>query len=91
MDEAVLRAYGWPDLDAVHGFYEMDYLSPKDNVRFTLSPRIRIEVLRRLSALNHERYAEEQAAAGRRARRRGRRDTLAGVPSLLDDSRLAEG
>ena len=91
MDEAVLRAYGWPDLDAAHGFYEMDYLSPKDNVRFTLSPRIRIEVLRRLSTLNYERYAEEQAAAGRGARRHGQRDTLAGIPSLLDDSRLAEG
>ena len=69
----------------------MDYLSPKDNVRFTLSPRIRIEVLRRLSTLNYERYAEEQAAAGRGARRHGQRDTLAGIPSLLDDSRLAEG
>ncbi|MDN5698734.1 MAG: hypothetical protein L0G85_00285 [Kocuria sp.] len=91
MDMAVLRAYGWSELDAAHGFYEMDYLSPKDNVRFTLAPRIRIEVLRRLSALNHERYAEEQAAPGSGVPMRARRDKLATIPSLLDDSRLAEG
>ena len=57
LDQAVAAAYGWDDLDLEHGFHET-----KQGVRFTISERARREVLDRLLALNHERYAEEVAA-----------------------------
>lgn len=67
MDEAVLAAYGWHEDSARwgkaialrHDFYEVDYLPEKDNIRYTIHPEARKEVLKRLLLLNHERYAEE--------------------------------
>jgi hypothetical protein len=56
MDNAVVAAYGWSDLDLCHGFYET-----KQGSRFTISETARREVLARLLKLNHERYAEEVA------------------------------
>lgn len=61
MDIAVARTYGWDDLDLEHGFHEVPYLPENDRVRFTISETARIEVLRRLSELNHQRYEEEVA------------------------------
>ena len=90
MDCAVLDSYGWSDIDLEHGFHELEYLPPRDCVRFTMSRGARIEVLRRLSRLNRERYHEEQAAAGSRSAKRGRRGRSEAIPSLLDDERLKE-
>ncbi len=56
MDEAVVRAYGWDDLELEHGFHET-----KQELRYTISEEARREVLGRLLRLNHERYAEEVA------------------------------
>jgi hypothetical protein len=56
-DAAVSAAYGWDDLDLEHGFYDLGR-----GPRFTVSPAARKEMLRRLLAENHRRYAEEQAA-----------------------------
>jgi len=61
MDSAVARAYGWDDLDLSHGFHEVPYLPESDRVRFTISETARLEVLRRLSELNRQRYEEEVA------------------------------
>lgn len=61
MDAAVARAYGWDDLDLEHGFHEVPYLPENDRVRFTISETARVEVLRRLSELNRQRYEEEIA------------------------------
>lgn len=61
MDASVARAYGWDDLDLEHGFHEVPYLSENDRVRFTISETARVEVLRRLSQLNRQRYEEEVA------------------------------
>lgn len=61
MDLAVARAYGWDDLDLGHGFHAVTYLPESDRVRFTISETARIEVLRRLSELNRQRYEEEVA------------------------------
>jgi hypothetical protein len=61
MDTAVARAYGWEDLDLEHGFHEVPYLPENDRVRFTISETARVEVLRRLSELNRQRYEEEVA------------------------------
>lgn len=77
MDRAVADAYGWADLDLGHGFHQVSHLPSNDCVRFTLSEAARRDVLSRLSALNRERYAEEQReAAGNHAavpQRRGSR------------------
>ena len=54
MDKAVVTAYGWSDLDLVHGFYET-----KQGLRFTVCESARREILARLLRLNHERYAQE--------------------------------
>jgi len=62
IDKAVSRAYGWEDLDLEHGFHEVPYLPENDRVRFTISETARIEVLRRLSELNKQRYEEEVKA-----------------------------
>lgn len=59
LDRAVVAAYGWDDLieKLRHGFYPT-----KQGERFTIHPDARAEILARLLALNHQRYAEEVAA-----------------------------
>lgn len=76
LDEKVTSVYGWDDFDLEHGFHEVPYLPENDRVRFTISERARLEVLRRLSELNRQRYEEEVArglhgetAVGRRTTR----------------------
>lgn len=59
MDTAVAQAYGWNDIDLEHDFHEVPYLPENDRVRFTISEAARVEVLRRLSELNRQRYEEE--------------------------------
>lgn len=56
MDRSVADAYGWTDLDLGHDFHET-----KQGIRFTVSESARREILDRLLALNHQRYAEEVA------------------------------
>lgn len=62
MDDAVLKAYGWTDIDLAHNYYEVDYLPENDRVRYTISPEARKEILKRLLELNHKIHAEEVAA-----------------------------
>ncbi|HNY41903.1 MAG TPA: hypothetical protein PKJ41_15990, partial [Bryobacteraceae bacterium] len=61
MDHAVADAYGWTDLELGHGFHQT-----KQGIRYTISEAARLTVLDRLLALNHERYAAEQAAPAAR-------------------------
>jgi hypothetical protein len=62
MDEAVLDAYGWNDIQLRHDFYEVDYLPENDRIRFTIHPDARKEVLKRLLELNHKIHEEEVKA-----------------------------
>lgn len=62
MDTAIVHAYGWEDLDLGHGFHEVPYLPENDRIRYTISETARVEVLRRLSELNKQRYEEEVEA-----------------------------
>lgn len=62
IDIEVTRSYGWEDIGLNHGFHEVSYLPENDRVRFTISESARLEVLRRLSELNRQRYKEEVAA-----------------------------
>ncbi|HNW74275.1 MAG TPA: restriction endonuclease [Bacteroidales bacterium] len=61
MDQAVLGAYGWLDIQLRHDFYEVDYLPENDRVRYTIHPEAHREVLRRLLELNHKIHEEEQS------------------------------
>jgi len=61
IDAAVMRAYGWDDIDLGHGHHEQPNLAENDSVRFTISDSARAEVLRRFAELNRQRYAEEVA------------------------------
>jgi hypothetical protein len=56
LDLAVAADYGWHDLNLDHDFYE----TPQ-GVRYTIGPVVRVEVLDRLTQLNHERHAAELA------------------------------
>jgi type I restriction-modification system DNA methylase subunit len=62
MDEIVLQAYGWQDINLSHDFYEVDYLPENDRIRYTISPESRKEILQRLLKINHEIYEQEVKA-----------------------------
>ncbi len=62
MDETVLTAYGWNDIDLQYNFYEVDYLPEKDRIRYTIHPDARKEILKRLLELNHKIHEEEVKA-----------------------------
>ncbi|MBB3695975.1 restriction endonuclease [Flammeovirga yaeyamensis] len=61
MDQAVLEAYGWGDIQLRHDFYEVEYLPENDRIRYTIHPDARKEVLKRLLLLNHEIHEKEVA------------------------------
>ena len=48
MDRAILACYGWDDINPKHGFYQNE----RGQVRFTISPKARREILHRLLELN---------------------------------------
>jgi hypothetical protein len=62
MDNKVLEAYGWIDIQLRHNFYKMDYLPENDHIRFTIHPDARKEVLKRLLELNHKIHEQEVKA-----------------------------
>ena len=63
LDTAVAAAYGWADLAANNGVtLRHDFHDTKLGVRWTLHPEVRRDILDRLLALNHQRYAEEAVA-----------------------------
>lgn len=59
LDNQILEAYGWADINLNHDFYEIDYLLENDCVRFTIDPTVRKEVLKRLLLLNLQQYHYE--------------------------------
>ncbi len=75
MDEMVLKAYGWEDLDLAHDFYEVDYLPENDRIRYTITPAARKEVLKRLLKLNHAIHDRELKAGLSSKRKTGRKRT----------------
>jgi hypothetical protein len=82
IDHAVMRAYGWDDLELDHGFHDT-----RQGVRYTVGPVVRQEILDRLLELNHERYAAE-VAAGLHGKKQGRRvpkQAADAQRSLFDD------
>lgn len=59
LNDAVLNAYGFDDIDPDYGFHEVGYLPENKNIRYTISEQSREEVLYRLGMLNKERYEDE--------------------------------
>ncbi len=57
VDQAVIEAYGWTDIDLAHNFYQI-----RQKPHFTIAPSAQTEILDRLLELNHARYKEEEAA-----------------------------
>lgn len=60
LNNAVLEAYGFDDIELEQGFHKVAYLPQGKNIRFTVSEKAREELLHRLALLNKERYEEEQ-------------------------------
>lgn len=97
VDQAVVEAYGWTDLDLQHGFH-----GETQNDRFTIAPSVQTEVLDRLLELNHTRYKQEmdqglhtpeakkRRAAARKAKARAkvRPDERNPRPAPQDDGTL---
>lgn len=83
LDQTVFEAYEWQNLKLGHDFHET-----KQGTRFTISETARREVLDRLLALNHQRHAEEIAAAATQATatpaKRGRKKKDAGGQATMD-------
>lgn len=72
MDNAVLCAYGWTDIDLGLDFREVGYLPANDRLRLTVSEGARTELLKRLTHLNRERYGQEAASGTKRGLTNGR-------------------
>ncbi|MEO8609319.1 MAG: type IIL restriction-modification enzyme MmeI [Chloroflexota bacterium] len=72
MDEAVAAAYGWDDLPLEHAFHDT-----AQGMRYTISEAARREILKRLLALNFERYEEEQRLGLGVPGKKGKRKTKA--------------
>ncbi|MDM8556235.1 hypothetical protein QUF75_16045 [Desulfococcaceae bacterium HSG7] len=75
MEQTVLRAYSWEDLDLAHDFYEVDYLPENDRIRYTITPAARKEVLKRLLKLNHAIHDRELKEGLSSKRKTGRKRT----------------
>jgi hypothetical protein len=67
LDTIVLESYAWSDVLPEHGFHEF-----RGVVRWTISPKARVEVLDRLLEENHRRAALE-VASGAKAKKSGKR------------------
>ncbi|HIU17831.1 MAG TPA: hypothetical protein IAB01_05185 [Candidatus Avidesulfovibrio excrementigallinarum] len=70
LDRQAAAAYGWDDLDMSHDFRQVEYLPENDRTRHTIAEPVRLEIVRRLSALNRERYEAERNAAAKKPPRK---------------------
>lgn len=62
LDEAVMDAYGWSDIELDHGFHTYRQME-----RWTVSPAARVEILDRLLEENHRRAAAEATVSPKKA------------------------
>ena len=60
IDIAVSLDYGWKELDLRYDFYTIDHLPLSDQIRFTISEKSRIGLLKHLADLNLRRFSEEK-------------------------------
>lgn len=62
IDNEVIKLYKWTDLNLKHDFYELGHLPENDRTRFTIHPKTRKEILKKLLIINLQQYAEESKA-----------------------------
>lgn len=62
LDQRVMEAYGWGDVDLDHGFHTY-----RQMLRWTVGPEARVEILDRLLEENHRRASEEARTSARTA------------------------
>jgi len=85
LDISVRDAYGWQDLDLEHDFHEVETLPENDRVRYTISPKARREVLKRLLAENHARSSSESKNTNvKRGKRNHQGESTANLPALYE-------
>ena len=78
LDRAVIDAYGWHDIQLNHQFVET-----KRGMRFGVDSLSRLEILKRLTELNHERFEAAAISSGESSvakSKRGRRPKA--IPSI---------
>lgn len=85
MDQAVLTAYDWNDIDLGHGYH-----GEGKQCRFTISEEARREVLSRLLALNHEIHEREveeglvtKGKSGRKTKKKSKKTKESKAQGLL--------
>lgn len=88
LDEAVLSAYDWADINLDQDFYDFEAFPENDRVRYTISPDARKELLKRLLALNHQRAAEEKAKLPEKADKAGKGKAAKGKKATSDEPTL---
>jgi hypothetical protein len=88
LDDVVAAGYGWDNIRLDRGFHPVPFLPENDRVRFTVAEPARLEILRRLAALNDRQHKEQQTARASSGNRVGsqNRGSLAVVQSESDDS-----
>jgi len=85
LDIAVRDAYGWHDLDLEHDFHEVETLPENDRIRYTISPKARRKVLKRLLAENHARTkVEAQNDVPKSSKRKLNPESTDSEPELYD-------
>jgi hypothetical protein len=82
LDQAVVDAYGWTDLELDHDFRETPV-----GLRYTLSEPVKIEALDRLLELNHSRY-DEEVALGLHAKKPTKSRPNMAAPARQSNERL---
>lgn len=86
VDGFVSDAYGWGDLDVTFDFRPYAAGTENDPWRWAVSDETNGELMRRLTALNRQRFEVEEAAKGQPRRRGPRRKSARDdAQSLLDD------
>jgi hypothetical protein len=83
INETVLEAYGFDDIDLDIGFHEVGYLPAGKNTRYTMSEGARQEVLSRLALLNKERHEAESKKGGAGKRGASMKASKADTPGDL--------
>lgn len=90
LNDAVLAAYGFTNIDPEYDFHEVDYLPVRDRIRYTISESARIELLRCLADLNRQRHEEgatqrrQASAQAQSPAKRGRRAKSVSSVTLND-------
>jgi hypothetical protein len=86
LDNAVVAAYGWTDIDLCHGFHQT-----KQGARFTISETARSAILDRLLALNHQNYEEEVRAGLHEKKSKSASRKRASGKNKMADKPVAQG